>query len=328
MGEDRGPGGLPQGFSVGHWTELQAATGCTAVLAPEGGAVASGEVRGGGPGTRETDRLSPLVSAEHVHAVLLTGGSAFGLAAADGVVRWLEERGRGHWTPAGMVPLVPSAVIYDLATGDPSRRPGPDDGYAACEAATAAVGLGSVGAGTGAAVGKLFGRASAVKSGLGAAAQDLPQGPRLCALAVVNAFGDVLAEDGTVLAGARGQDGAFVGTTRLLRREPLTLPSYRRGEPVGSTTLIVITTDARLSKVDCGIVSKMAHAGMARAIDPVHSAVDGDVVFALSSADAPPVDPLIVGIAAAGLTAEAIRDACRRASSLGGIPSLRELAGQ
>ncbi len=326
VGEDRGPGALPDGFSVGHWTDAEAATGCTVVLAPEGGAVASGEVRGGGPGTRETDRLSPLVSATHVHAVLLTGGSAFGLAAADGVVRWLEERGRGHWTPAGIVPLVPSAVVYDLATGDPSRRPGPDDGYAACEAAVPAVGLGSVGAGTGAAVGKLFGRERAVKSGVGLALQQLPQGPRMVALAVVNAFGDVIGEDGDVLAGARGEDGAFVRAAAFIRSHELELPPRQAQEELAdATTLVCLLTDAALTKAECAIVAKMAHAGMARAVDPVHSAFDGDVVFVLASGTAAPVDASVAGVVAAALTAEAIRDGCRRATGLAGIPSLHDL---
>lgn len=317
---------LPAGFSVGHWTDAEAATGCTVVLTPADGAVASGEVRGGGPGTRETDRLSPLVSATHVHAILLTGGSAFGLAAADGVVRWLEERGRGHWTPGGLVPLVPGAVIYDLVTGDASRRPGPDDGYAACEAAGAVTGLGNVGGGTGAAVGKLFGRERAVKSGVGLAIQELPQGPVMAALAVVNAFGDVLAEDGGVLAGARGDDGAFVRATEHIRAHELQLPPRNaQSELADSTTLVCLLTDAELTKAECAIVAKMAHAGMARAVDPVHSAFDGDVVFVLASGTAAPVDASVAGVIAAALTAEAIRDGCRQATGLGGIPALGDL---
>ena len=313
---------LPAGFAVGHWTDADAATGCTVVLAPAGGAVGSGEVRGGGPGTRETDRLSPLVSATDVHAVLLTGGSAFGLAAADGVVRWLEERGRGHWTPAGVVPLVPSAVIFDLLTGDPSRRPGADEGYAACEAAAPTVALGSVGAGTGAAVGKIFGRERAVKGGVGLAAEELPQGARLAAVAVVNAIGDVLGEDGSVLAGPRGEEGGFIRTTEFIRRHGLELPVPETGD---STTLVCLLTDAALSKADCAIVAKMAHAGMARAVDPVHTAFDGDVVFVLASGTAAPADASVAGIVAAALTAEAIRDGCRRATGVGGIPALRDL---
>lgn len=317
---------LPDGFSVGHWSDVEAATGCTVVLPPREGAVASGDVRGGGPGTREMDLLDPLANAARVHAILLTGGSAFGLAAADGVVRWLERNGRGYETPGGLVPLVPAAVIYDLMSGDPSRRPGPDDGEAACEAASQDPKVGSVGAGTGAAVGKIRGREFAVKAGVGIANQHLPQGAKLTALAVVNAFGDVIGEDGRVLAGTRGDDGSFVGTTQQLRTRLFEPPSYRRGEPVENTTLVCLMTDADLTKADCGIVAKMAHSGMARAVDPVHSAVDGDVSFVLASGTARRVDPLIVGVVGAALTGEAIRDACRQATSVAGIPALSDLA--
>jgi L-aminopeptidase/D-esterase-like protein len=316
---------LPDGFTAGHWTDRGAATGCTVVLPPPDGAVASGEVRGGGPGTRELDLLDPLANAARVHGILLTGGSAFGLAAGDGVVRWLERAGRGYETPGGIVPLVPGAVVYDLLSGDPQRRPGPAEGEAACEAARSEPELGSVGAGTGAAVGKLRGREFAVKSGVGVSAQHLPQGGKLVALAVVNAFGDVIGEDGKVLAGTRADDGSYIGTTQQLRTRLIEPPRYRRGEPTENTTLICLMTDASLSKSECGIVAKMAHAGMARAVDPVHSAVDGDVVFTLASGSAPAVDPLIVGVVAAALTAEAIRDACLRATTVAGIPALSDL---
>jgi L-aminopeptidase/D-esterase-like protein len=319
-------GFLPAEFSVGHWTDAVGATGCTVVLPPKAGAVASADVRGGGPSTREIDLLEPLANAQAVHAVLLTGGSAFGLAAADGVVRWLEAQGRGYETPGGLVPLVPGAVVYDLMSGDPTRRPGPEEGWAACEAAREEPETGSVGAGTGAAVGKLFGRSAAVKSGVGLAVQDLPHGPRMAALAVVNAFGDVLSEDGSVLAGPRAGDGSFVRTAEVLRTQVVEPPSYRRGEPVENTTLVCVMTDAELTKVQCGIVAKMAQAGMARAVDPVHSAVDGDVVFTLASGSSSPVDPLIAGVSAAGLTSEAIRDACRRAKTIAGIPALEDLS--
>jgi L-aminopeptidase/D-esterase-like protein len=320
------PPSLPHGFTAGHWTDRDAATGCTVVLPPSEGAVASADVRGGGPGTRELDLLDPLANAARIHAVLLTGGSAFGLAAADGVVRWLEREGRGYDTPGGLVPLVPAAVVYDLMSGDPKRRPGPVEGEAACEAASNAPELGSVGAGTGAAVGKIRGREFSVKSGVGFAAQHLLQGAKLATLAVVNAFGDVIAEDGSILAGTRGDDGSFIGTTKQFRTRLLELPRYRKGELVQNTTLVCIATDAALSKSDCGIVAKMAHAGMARAVDPVHSAVDGDVVFTLASGTAAPVDPLVVGVVAAALTAEAIRDACRRATTVAGIPAISEFA--
>jgi L-aminopeptidase/D-esterase-like protein len=316
---------LPAGFEVGHWTDTEGATGCTVILAPDGGAVAAADVRGGGAGTRELALLEPIANAKAVHAVLLTGGSAFGLAAADGVMRWLDEHDRGYETPGGVVPLVPAAVVYDLVSGDPRARPGAEHGYAACEAARPEFTLGSVGAGTGAAVGKLFGRASAVKAGVGLATQDLPHGPRLAALAVVNAFGDVLAEDGSVLAGTRSGDGTFVRTAKVLREQVIEPPNYSRREPLENTTLVCLMTDAELSKVGCGIVAKMAQAGMARAVDPVHSAVDGDIVFTLSSSASQAVDPLIVGVAAAGLTSEAIRDACRQATSVAEIPSLKDI---
>jgi L-aminopeptidase/D-esterase-like protein len=316
---------LPAGFTAGHWTDEQAATGCTVVLAPPDGAVASGDVRGGGPGTREIDLLNPIANAARIHAVLMTGGSAFGLAAADGVVAWLERNGRGYDTPGGLVPLVPAAVVYDLITGDPGRRPGPPEGTAACNAATDDPPLGSVGAGTGTAVGKLRGREFAVKSGVGMGKQHLPQGGKLTALAVVNAFGDVIGEDGGVLAGTRGADGGFVGSTKLIRTRPIEPPSFQRGEPLQNTTLVCLMTDAQLTKTECGVVAKMAQAGMARAVDPVHSQFDGDVVFAMSSGTAPRVEPFVVGVIAAAITAEAIRDACRQATSLHGIPSLAEL---
>jgi len=317
---------MPEGFTVGHWSDPQAATGCTVVLPPRDGAVASADVRGGGPGTRELDLLDPLANAAQIHGLLLTGGSAFGLAAADGVVRWLERAGRGYETPGGLVPLVPGAVVYDLMSGDPRTRPGPAEGEAACEAAREEPELGSVGAGTGAAVGKLRGREFAVKAGVGFAAQHLPQGAKLTVLAVVNAFGDVIGEDGKVLAGTRGDGGEFIGTTRQLRTRLIEPPRYRRGEPTENTTLVCVATDAELTKTGCGIVSKMAHAGMARAVDPVHSAVDGDVVFTLAGCSAPAVDPLIVGVVAASLTSEAIRDACLRATSVAGIPALSDLS--
>jgi L-aminopeptidase/D-esterase-like protein len=316
---------LPAGFAVGHWTDPEAATGCTVVLPPPDGAVASGDVRGGGSSTREIELLSPIANAARVHAVLLTGGSAFGLAAADGVMRWLERCGRGYDTPGGLVPLVPGAVVYDLMSGDPTRRPGPAEGESACEAATDDPQLGSVGAGTGAAVGKLRGREFAVKSGVGLAKQHLPQGAMLVALAVVNAFGDVIGDDGRVLAGTRDDDGSFIGTTQQLRTRLIEPPSFRRGEPLENTTLVCLMTDADVTKAECAIIAKMAQAGMARAVDPVHSSADGDVVFTLTSGAGPRVEPLIAGVVAAALTAEAIRDGCRQATAVAGIPSLADL---
>jgi L-aminopeptidase/D-esterase-like protein len=316
---------LPPGFEVGHWSDREAATGCTVVLPPPAGAVASGDVRGGGTSSREIALLDPLANAARVHAVLLTGGSAFGLAAADGVMRWLERNERGYATPGGRVPLVPAAVVYDLLSGDPSVRPGPGEGAAACAAATADPELGSVGAGTGAAVGKLLGRDHAVKGGVGLAATELQGGGRMTALAVVNAFGDVLGEDGAVMAGPRAGDGSFHSTTELIRARGFGESGFRSGQPPGNTTLVCLMTDAILTKSGCGIVSKMAHAGMARAVDPVHSAADGDVIFTLATGAAEEADPMIAGVIAAAITSEAIRDGVRRAAGGGGIPGLQEL---
>ena len=176
---------LPGGFEVGHWTDAAAATGCTVVRAPPEGAVASGEVRGGGTGSRETGAAAPARRRRARARGPAHGGSAFGLAAADGVMAWLERNDRGYATPGGRVPLAPAAVVYDLMSGDPGRRPGPAEGEAACEAAAGEPALGSVGAGTGAAVGKLLGVQRAVKGGVGLAAGDLPEGGRMAALAVV-----------------------------------------------------------------------------------------------------------------------------------------------
>ncbi|HET8592325.1 MAG TPA: P1 family peptidase, partial [Solirubrobacterales bacterium] len=198
---------LPKGFSVGHWSDPEGLTGCSVVIPPPGtrGGV---WLQGGGPGTRETDTLNPLSSSEEASAVLLTGGSAFGLAAADGVVRWLEQHEMGYWTPAGRVPLVPSAVIYDLASGDPKSRPGPEEGYAACEHAHSGVPeRGAVGVGTGATVAKLLGRERGSAGGFGYAAIRTGPGETVAAAAAVNAAGDVIAEDGSVLAGPRADDG-------------------------------------------------------------------------------------------------------------------------
>jgi L-aminopeptidase/D-esterase-like protein len=174
-------------------------------------------------------------------------------------------------------------------------------------------------------VGKLFGRERAVKSGVGLAAQAAPTGPRLAALAVVNAFGDVIGEDGRILAGARGEDGGFAAATEFIRSHELQLPPRGAQQQLtDSTTLVCLVTDAALTKAECAIVAKMAHAGMARAVDPVHSAFDGDVVFVLASGTAGPVDANVAGVIAAALTAEAIRDGCRRATGLGGLPALRD----
>ncbi|MDP9401389.1 MAG: P1 family peptidase [Actinomycetota bacterium] len=305
---------LPEGFAVGHWTEPRACTGCTVVLAPEG-VVAAGEVRGGGPGTRESDLLSPATAARSVQAVLLTGGSAFGLAAADGVARWLVARGRGYLTRPGiLVPLVPAAVVYDLPLGDPEVRPGPEEGAAACEAARGEVARGSVGAGTGCTVGKLLGPDGWTKGGVGAAVERVGDAT-VVALAVVNAFGDVLAEDGSVLAGP-WRDGGYVPSAQLLREGVVAGFGPRE-----ATTLACVITDARLDKVGAWLVARAGSAGVARAVDPAATGVDGDVVVCLASGRHE-AEPLALQALAAHAVSAAIRDAVRSATGAPGCPSV------
>jgi L-aminopeptidase/D-esterase-like protein len=240
------------GVRVGHWSDVSARTGCTVVLLPDEGAVTSVDVRGAAPGTRETDLLAPDHQVQVAHAILLTGGSAFGLAAADGVMGWLEERGAGVPTPAARVPIVPAAVLYDLAVGRADVRPGPAEGRAAAEAALAGrpCGAGVVGAGTGATVGKLFGEP--VAGGLGTASVALPGGGTVGAVVAVNAVGDVVDEDGSLLAGA--------GTVGRLLTEVPPAP------PVGSaTTLVVVATDVGLTKTQAHRLAVVAHDGLAQA---------------------------------------------------------------
>jgi L-aminopeptidase/D-esterase-like protein len=256
------------GVAVGHWSDPVARTGCTVILLPEG-SVASGEVRGGAPGTREFDLLDPSRLVSHVDAVVLTGGSAYGLAACDGVVRWCAEQGRGFTTRAGPVPIVVGAVIFDLGVGDPSVRPGPDEGYAACLAASASEhGLGAVGAGTGATVSSWRGPDRVRPGGLGAATErHLVEGRNVTvsALMVVNAYGDVL---------EAGQDPADIDPARLLAAPP---PA-----PFQNTTIGVVVTDAPLDKRGCLLMAQSAHDGLARALEPVHTTVDGDAIVVVS----------------------------------------------
>jgi L-aminopeptidase/D-esterase-like protein len=310
---------LPDGFQIGHWTNGRAQTGCTVVIPPPG-ARGGVDVRGGGTGTRELEALSPLANAEGPTAVLLTGGSAFGLAAADGVVRWLEERGLGRPTPAGVVPLVPAAVIFDLAQGESGRRPGPDEGYAACE--RAAPGLpdrGPVGAGCGAAVGKLLGRERATRGGVGCAATTLATGETVAAIAVANAFGDVIAADGELLGAPHGEHGELLATAELIADMPE--PPNLSIRPGASTTLVCVCTDASLDKRGCAITARIASAGIARAVNPAFTPVDGDVIFCLASGSEPWAAPglaaawalTVLGTAAANVTATAIRDAVHKA---------------
>ncbi|MGE3236824.1 MAG: P1 family peptidase [Thermoleophilia bacterium] len=305
------------GVRVGHWTDAGAGTGCTVILPPEG-TIGAVEVRGGGPATHETELLAPLSAVHGVTALVFSGGSAFGLAAASGVVRWCEERGLGHDTGVARVPIVPAACIYDLGVTGNGRRPGPDEGYAACEAATGGpYALGCVGAGTGATVGKLRARDGWCKGGLGAAARVVHDGATVAALAVVNAWGDVIDEDGSVLAGAFAPGEGFLGASRRVIEEP---PVHPRLAAPENTTLVCVVTDARLDRAQAGQVARMAHAGMARAVSPVHTPIDGDALFCLATG-ARAASVFACGVAAAEVTAAAIRSAVREATSLRGVPS-------
>ncbi len=309
---------LPQGVSVGNWTDTEAWTGCTVILAPEGSVVAC-EVRGGGPGTRETDLLSPAASASGVNAIILSGGSAYGLAAADGVVDYLVERGIGYRTRAGIVPLVAGAVVYDLGLGSFDRRPDRAAGFAACESAGREILRGCVGAGTGCTVGKIDSPSGWTKGGLGFAGRTLAGGGKVAALAVVNAFGEVLAEDGTVLAGV-WRDGAYRRTVDLLASGESPLRALRE-----ATTLVCVLTDAALTKTDAWLTARAASAGVARAVDPSATAVDGDVVYCVATGRVP-VDVLTVSAVAADVTARAIRDGIRQATGAPGCPSAADRA--
>jgi L-aminopeptidase/D-esterase-like protein len=294
------------GVRVGHWTDAEAKTGCTVLLLPPEGAVAGVDVRGSAPGTRETDLLRPGMLVERVHAITLSGGSAFGLAAADGVMRYLRERDIGFPTGVARVPIVPAAVIYDLAVGDSRAYPGADAGYAACLAAerAAAPSEGSVGAGTGATCGKLLGPDRAAPGGVGTASLRLPGGAIVGALAIVNALGDVVDEAGRLLAGA----GAWEA---MITDPPPSQPTLGT-----NTTLGVIATDVPLTRAQCRKLAELGHDGFALAIRPVHTMLDGDTVFAVSTpaADgaADQATMMAVGVAGTEAMTRAIRRAVRR----------------
>lgn len=322
-----------KGIQVGHHTDLESATGCTVILCPPQGAVAGVDVRGPAPGTRETDLLRPGHLVERVHAILLTGGSAFGLDAASGVMKFLEEKNIGFDVRVARVPIVPAAVIFDLGIGSAKVRPNADSGYRACLAATnRAVVEGNVGAGTGATVGKLLGAEFATKSGLGTASQELGGGVIVGALMVVNAFGDVVdPRDGKILAGTRKPiaggwlDSASVIKTGLLQN----------ARALGHTTIGVVATNAALTKEHANLVAMMAQDGIARAIRPAHTLYDGDAIFALSVGEqgktenakdkTQAMDLSAIGHAAAEVVAEAIVRAVNAAESLHGVPALRDL---
>jgi len=307
------------GVLVGHATDREGGTGCTAVLFEgQDGAVVGVDVRGSSPGTRETDRLGPVGALRPTHALLLTGGSAFGLAAVDGVVHFLEEKDVGLDVGVARIPLVSAAVVFDLIVGAPDARPGEDMGYeAAAFAKSEDFAQGSVGGGTGATVGKVLGMERAMKGGLGSASVALEDGLLVGSLAVVNAFGHVRdSRTGKILAGPRLDNGTLGDTVGLLPEARM-----RWGE---NTTLGVVATNARLTKPQATKVAQMAHDGLARAIEPVHTSVDGDVVFAASAGELDSA-PDVVGAWGARVVAEAILRGVRSASGTAELPALSEL---
>ncbi len=311
-----------EGIRVGHYTDKEGITGCTVVLCQQG-AVAGVDVSGSAPGTRETDLLRPGNLVERVHAIVLSGGSAFGLDTASGVMRYLEERGIGHETRGGKVPIVPAAIIFDLAMGNSKIRPGSEEGYQACLATTdAEVAEGCVGAGTGATVGKCLGMERATKSGLGTASQELAGDVMVAALLVVNAFGDVIEpKTGKIIAGPRrpGGDG-FLSTAELLKSG-----QFKESPFFPNTTIGVVATNAQLSKEQANKLAQMAQAGIARTIDPCRTMYDGDALFALSLGERKG-DINVLGLVAAEVVATAITRAVLKAETMGGIPAAKDVS--
>jgi L-aminopeptidase/D-esterase-like protein len=320
------------GIKVGHAQNENALTGCTVVLA-EGGAVGGVDQRGGAPGTRETDLLSPMHSVQEAHAILLAGGSAFGLNAAAGVMRYLEEKGIGVNTGDARVPIVPGAILYDLGLGDAQIRPDAEMGYQACRNASAEKPAeGNVGAGTGASAGKILGMRQATKTGIGSASQEVGAGIIVGAIVAVNPFGDVVdPASGRILAGARplkmplqteAADRVFLDTLNFLKtfagRSILGIASR------SNTVIGVVATNAKLTKEETNKVAQMAQDGLARSIRPAHTMLDGDTLFALATGQKT-ANVNAVGAYAAEVVAAAILNAVRAASAAGGLPASRDL---
>lgn len=308
------------GIQVGHEQDLRAATGCTVVIAREG-AVAGVDVRGGAPGTRETDLLNPVNLVEKVHAVFLAGGSAFGLAAGTGVMRFLEEKGVGFDVQVARVPIVCGAVLFDLAVGDPRGRPDMDMGYRACRNASAGeCGQGSVGAGAGASVGKVLGMGRAMKSGLGYHAVQIGE-LRVGALVAVNSLGDVVDPlTGERIAGVLGEDGGVLDSEEIM----IDQSAGMKNRFVSNTTIGVVATNAALTKPQASKVASMAHNGYARTLRPAHSMFDGDTIFSLATGKVE-ADVNVVGLLAARVMERAVVAAVKKATPLCGLKSWSDM---
>jgi L-aminopeptidase/D-esterase-like protein len=326
MADETASGGITdvQGIQVGHFTDSRRPTGCT-VLIFEKGATAGVDVRGSAPGTRETDLLSPTNSVQQVQAILLAGGSAFGLDAATGVVRYLEEHGLGFHLGGVVVPIVPAAILYDLGIGDPKIRPTADSGYKACQnASSSVVAEGNVGAGAGATVGKMFGPKQAMKSGLGTASIRVGKtGVIVGAIVAVNAVGDVVdPKTAKIIAGARKPDGSgFLDS----------MAQIREGRSVellvgANTTIGVVATNVALDKTQMTKIAQMAQDGLARTINPSHTLADGDTIFAVATgAISTRANHGAIGAIAADVMAQAVVRAVLRARGLPGLPAASDL---
>lgn len=320
-----------RGLRVGHWTSRRSATGCTVILCPPS-TVGGVDVRGAAPGTREIDLLRPGNHIEEVHALVLSGGSAYGLDAASGVMRYLEERGTGFAAGDHVIPIVPAAILFDLGIGT-ARRPGAAEGYrAAAKASGGAIEEGSVGAGTGATVAKSAGRDRMLKGGLGTASEQLDTGVIVAALAAVNAVGSIFdPRTGEVVAAPRADGSGFIDLDAQLRRgEGWSEAEDAAGDsgvvPGTNTTLAVVATNAALTKTQANRLATVAHDGLARAIWPVHTQADGDTVFALATGELPLTEGAYTSIEAMAVRAveRAILRAVRLATGLAGVPSASE----
>ncbi len=314
---------------VGHFTDTRRPTGCTVVLF-EPGAVTGVDVRGSAPGTRETDLLSPLNTVQRVNAVVLSGGSAFGLDTASGVMRFLEERGQGYRMGPTVVPIVPAAILFDLNVGDPKIRPDASAGYAACRAAASShVPEGNVGAGAGATVGKFFGLQSAMKGGLGTASVRVgTTGLIVGAIVAVNAAGDVLASHtGKILAGSLAPDGKrFRNSMAQIAAGALIEGNGEGSKSGGNSTIGVVATNAALTKSEMTKVAQMAHDGLARTINPIHTPADGDTIFAAATATArTKADLITIGAVAGEVMAQAVQRAILSATTIPGYLAQRDL---
>ena len=319
-----------EGIQVGHAHDLEALTGCTVILCKEG-AIGGVDQRGGAPGTREVDGMHPMHLVNQVHAIVLSGGSAFGLDSASGAVRFLEAQGVGFDVRVARVPIVPAAILFDLGIGRADVRPDPEMGYQAClNASNAPPAEGNVGAGAGAPVGKIMGMSQAMKSGIGTASMEIGNGVIVGAIVAVNAFGDVInPQNGAIIAGARSvdvgplhiDDAGYFANTMLVMKSLVgkTMLGFASRE---NTVIGVVATNADLNKEDINKVAQMAHDGLARTVCPAHTMVDGDTIFALATGKKP-ADVNIIGAFGAEVFAQAVLRAVYNAESVGGLPAAK-----